>query len=895
MAGERHVGRRAILGAATGSPPGPPPRGPQRCRPSRPRRGADRLVAADDRRRCTRVRAVDLLIACSRTTPTRDPGDLTAMVVPDSPADAFVTYAWASGPPVTTAARGPGGLHRDGHESAVEVCNEAPVTRSEFVVATAGCVASDQRRHHRGPSGGAVEGYRVRRSGGSSRRRPRARHVRPARRRHRARTRRRPDRRVGGRRLRRPVVGPQSPSICRRPTRHTAGGEHDVVLQFPTAMLGGDVVLTYTSESSPQSSGFPCHGCDVLDERRRGRRSLNSMCGIIAIVSRRPTRAAPEPAELTGGLDRALALVGDPAAVAAAAAEVDKAPSWAAGRARARRSARADRRARARLDQLDRYAPAGRGRARRRRGDRCRRTRARASAASIRLRDVLWAIRRDRLRTAREVEALAGRAAGVSARAGFLAIQQALSAIDRMEVRGRDSAGLHVFVWNHGLDVADPAIAAVIAERSRDPLFQAGSVRLVEGRTTSGACSRSCTRRRRRSVSSATTPRRCVRRSPATRCCGWRCRRARRGVGARAHPVGERRHHQRGQRPPAEQRRGRAVGGRAGGPYVVGVLNGDVDNHADLKAANGLRIAGPITTDAKVIPSLVARHCSPPAPTGCIVEAFRRTVAAFEGSVAIGAGSGRRGPTSSCSRSRGSGQGDLRRPRRGLLRRRQRAVRHRRGDRPLPPPRRRDTGGRAGRSSPSTPPAPGRSTASRASPTTARRLPVRDADFATAEVTTRDIDRGDAPHFLLKEISESPDEPRQDAARQDRRRRRPALRRGRRARALPPTSPRASPPADQARSRSSARAPPPSPAVPMADDARRAGRRRRSPSRRSRPPSCPASACGSTWRHAGRRRQPERHHHRHQPHGRPAQGARRGGARRSSTAARATSPTRPTA
>ena len=50
-----------------------------------------------------------------------------------------------------------------------------------------------------------------------------------------------------------------------------------------------------------------------------------------------------------------------------------------------------------------------------------------------------------------------------------------------MEVRGRDSAGLHVFVWNHDLDVADPAIAAVIAERSRDPLFQAGSVRLVEG------------------------------------------------------------------------------------------------------------------------------------------------------------------------------------------------------------------------------------------------------------------------------------------------------------------------------------------------------------------------------------------------------------------------------
>ena len=49
------------------------------------------------------------------------------------------------------------------------------------------------------------------------------------------------------------------------------------------------------------------------------------MCGIIAIVSRRPARAAPEPTELIGGLDQALALVGDPLAVAAAAAEVDTA------------------------------------------------------------------------------------------------------------------------------------------------------------------------------------------------------------------------------------------------------------------------------------------------------------------------------------------------------------------------------------------------------------------------------------------------------------------------------------------------------------------------------------------------------------------------------------------
>ncbi len=36
-------------------------------------------------------------------------------------------------------------------------------------------------------------------------------------------------------------------------------------------------------------------------------------------------------------------------------------------------------------------------------------------------------------------------------------------------------------------------------------------------------------------------------------------------------------------------------------------------------------------------------------------------------------------------------------------------------------------------------------------------LPIAEKELVTAEITTRDIDRGDAPHFLLKEIGESPD------------------------------------------------------------------------------------------------------------------------------------------
>ena len=75
------------------------------------------------------------------------------------------------------------------------------------------------------------------------------------------------------------------------------------------------------------------------------------------------------------------------------------------------------------------------------------------------------------------------------------------------------------------------------------------------------------------------------------------------------------------------------------------------------RAANGLRIAGPITTDAKVIPSLVARNSvATGADQDGVVEAFRRAVAGFDGSVAIGAVSAAR-PDVVMLALRGGGQG----------------------------------------------------------------------------------------------------------------------------------------------------------------------------------------------------------------------------------------------
>src|SRR5207302_6054236 len=75
-------------------------------------------------------------------------------------------------------------------------------------------------------------------------------------------------------------------------------------------------------------------------------------------------------------------------------------------------------------------------------------------------------------------------------------------------------------------------------------------------------------------------------------------------------------------------------GGRVRAPYVAAALNGDVDNHVELRAAEGLATPAEITTDAKVIPMLVSRRLAEGAAPA---EAFRRTVATFEGSVAIAA------------------------------------------------------------------------------------------------------------------------------------------------------------------------------------------------------------------------------------------------------------------
>src|SRR5690606_26104584 len=95
----------------------------------------------------------------------------------------------------------------------------------------------------------------------------------------------------------------------------------------------------------------------------------------------------------------------------------------------------------------------------------------------IRIKDAAWSIGSDRLRAATEIVELAGRTPSPAAIRAYWAIQQSLSALDRLEVRGRDSAGIQVAVTGHGLDLNSPAVAHLIERRSSDLLFTSGAVR----------------------------------------------------------------------------------------------------------------------------------------------------------------------------------------------------------------------------------------------------------------------------------------------------------------------------------------------------------------------------------------------------------------------------------
>jgi len=383
----------------------------------------------------------------------------------------------------------------------------------------------------------------------------------------------------------------------------------------------------------------------------------------------------------------------------------------------------------------------------------------RLNAALVVVADRLWAIERDRLRTATAVADLLApggppATAPRPALAAYLSVQEALAALDRLEVRGRDSAGVHLMVRNHGLDPADPEVAAAVAARATDPLFCSGSVRWVNGvlSFTYKAAAEigelgDNTATLRAAVSADELLRAALGSGPAVEVVVLgHTRWASIGIISEfnAHPLNS-----------EEVDTPDGVGPES---YAVAVLNGDVDNFADLKAADGLGIAPEITTDAKVIPVLMSRQlASGDAP----VDAFRSVVNRLEGSVAIGASTAA-APDELLLALRGSGQAlyvgladdafVVASEPYGVVELAHTYLRLD-GETPADPTSPAASRGQLVRL---------RADGAGSLAGVERRsydgkvLEVSPDELVTAEVTTRDIDRGSHPHYLFKELTESP-------------------------------------------------------------------------------------------------------------------------------------------
>src|SRR6266496_3167629 len=373
------------------------------------------------------------------------------------------------------------------------------------------------------------------------------------------------------------------------------------------------------------------------------------------------------------------------------------------------------------------------------------------NAALVGAKDGLWAIRRDRIASAAAVAALAGRHPGRAAMEAYGSIQIALAALDRLEVRGRDSAGLDVLVSGHGLDLEAPDVAGLLADRVRDPLYTSGAVRAPGGRL--GFVYKAAsevgelgdnTRRLRAAIAGDELLRRALERPEARALVLAHTRWASVGLinQANAHPLDQEEDGDPTQR-----------------PYAVGVLNGDVANYLELVASHGLRIPGEITTDAKVIPVLLARRLESGLDPA---EAFRRTVAELDGSVAIAAHTVA-APGQLLLALRGSGQSLnvgltedaflVASEPYGLVAETDTYIRM---DGEATAVEADGTAGVKGQIVVLDQDGAGTLEGIRRIDYQGNELPPGPDDLRRAEVTTRDIDRGAAPHYLLKEISEAP-------------------------------------------------------------------------------------------------------------------------------------------
>ncbi len=375
------------------------------------------------------------------------------------------------------------------------------------------------------------------------------------------------------------------------------------------------------------------------------------------------------------------------------------------------------------------------------------------NAELVRLKDAQFALDRDRIGNIEKVRGLCGPGAQEGQIRAAYDINVALNALNRLEVRGRDSAGLHLLVRGDFAALLEDA-RAELEERARIDHFRHQAVRRVDlpgGKVALSFVYKVAAevgdlgdnvRGIRAAISGDPLLRRVLAVPGATAEVLGHTRWASVGVisEANAHPLNQ------------------EVVDREGLPYSVAALNGDVDNYQQLIRDEELAIAPDITTDAKVIPAIVARRLAEGASG---VEAFRRTVERFDGSVAIACAIASE-PGRLYLALRGSGQALyvgvaegaflVASEPYGIV---EETSRYLRLDGETPSDRERpDTRGQvvvldASRA--------GTAGGMRRLAYDGTELPITEKDIKRVEITTRDIDRGEYRHYLKKEIAEAPE------------------------------------------------------------------------------------------------------------------------------------------
>ncbi len=365
------------------------------------------------------------------------------------------------------------------------------------------------------------------------------------------------------------------------------------------------------------------------------------------------------------------------------------------------------------------------------------------NSSLLEVRDSLWAIEQDRLRTAEAVLDLAGGTPEANSLPGLMSVQTALSALDRLEVRGRDSAGIEIFVTNHNLPPS-----ALEGSRFNDAILRSGAIRdcgdhiafVYKNAAEIGDLGdntniiRAAIRRDELLQEAIAGPESQVTVLGHTR---WA------SVGviseANAHPVDSQE-------------------GTSNKPYVSAVVNGDIDNYMDLTELQNLDIAPEITTDAKIVPTLISKQL---VSNSNDLHAFRTTVSTFEGSMAIASHNADQ-PHKLSLALRGSGQAIyvgiadnsyvVASEPYGVVEDASQWIRMD-GEKPADPQNPISSAGQIIQLDATN---GGDLQGITRVAYDGTELPVQPDEIATADITTRDIDRGDAPHFLLKEIQEAP-------------------------------------------------------------------------------------------------------------------------------------------